>query len=54
MRSFEVLISETLQKRIKVMATGEKDAKNKISEMYHDGKIVLGADDFWDYSIEVL
>ena len=54
MRCFEVLITETLQKRVKVRATGEKDAKNKISEMYHDGKIVLGAYDFWDYSIEVL
>jgi hypothetical protein len=53
MKEFEVTITETLSKRIKIQAEDLRDARNKVSEMYFNEKIVLSADDFSDYSIDV-
>lgn len=54
MKEFEVLITEILQRKVKVKASNEEEAKNKVLKMYDDEKIILGSEDFWDYSIEVL
>lgn len=52
MKEFEVLITETLQRKIKVQASDFKDAQNKVRELYLREEIVLSADDFVDYRIE--
>ncbi len=54
MKEFEVIITETLQRKVKIKAFNEEDAKIKVSDMYDNEEIVLGDNDFWDYSIEVL
>lgn len=54
MKEFEVIITETLQRKVKIKAFNEEDAKIKVFDMYDNEEIVLGDNDFWDYSIEVL
>lgn len=54
MKEFEVIITETLQRKVKVKASTEREAKNKVFKMYDDGEIILGSEDFLDYSIEVV
>lgn len=52
MNKFEVVITETLQRKVKVKASDFKDAQNKVRELYLREEIVLSADDFVDYTIE--
>ena len=52
MKEFEVIITETLQRKVKVKAPNETEAKIKVFDMYDNAEIVLGDDDFLDYSIE--
>lgn len=54
MKEFEVLITETLQRKVKVNASDRTDAEIKVSDMYDNGEIVLSDDDFVDYSIKVV
>lgn len=54
MKEFEVIITEILQRKVKVKAFNEADAKTKVFDMYDNEEIVLGDNDFWDYSIEVV
>lgn len=54
MKEFEVIITETLQRKVKVKASDEKDARAKVFDMYDNEEIVLSDNDFWDYSIEVV
>lgn len=54
MKEFEVIITETLQRKVKVKASDEKDARAKVFDMYDNEEIVLNDNDFWDYSIEVV
>lgn len=54
MKEFEVIITETLQRKVKVKASDSTDAKIKVFDMYDNEEIVLGDNDFWDYSIEVV
>lgn len=54
MKEFEVLITETLQRKVKVKASNEIEAKIKVFDMYDNEEIVLGNDDFLDYSIKVV
>ena len=54
MKEFEVIITETLQRKVKVKASNETEAKIKVFDMYDNEEIVLGDNDFWDYSIEVV
>lgn len=54
MNEFEVIITETLQRKVKVKASDEKDARAKVFDMYDNEEIVLSDNDFWDYSIEVV
>lgn len=48
MNEFEVVITETLQRKVKVQASNEIEAKMKVFDMYDNEEIVLGDDDFWD------
>lgn len=54
MKEFEVLITETLQRKVKVKASGFMDAQNKVREQYLQELIVLNADDFQDCTIEAI
>ena len=54
MKEFEVIITETLQRNVKVKASNETEAKIKVFDMYDNAEIVLGDNDFWDYSIKVV
>lgn len=54
MEEFEVVITEALQRKVKVQASNKTEAKMKVSDMYDNAEIVLGDDDFLDYSIEAL
>ena len=54
MNEFEIVVTETLQRKVKVQASNKTDAKIKVSDMYDNEEIVLGDDDFLDYSIEAL
>lgn len=38
MKEYEVLVTETLQRKVKVKASNEKEAKNKVLKMYDDEK----------------
>lgn len=46
MIKFNVEIVETLRRTIEVNADSENDAIDKTKQLYYDGKIVLGVDDF--------
>lgn len=54
MKEYEVIITETLQRKVKVQASDRTDAKIKAFDMYDNAEIVLGNDDFLNYSIEIL
>ena len=54
MKKFEVLITETLQRKVRVKASNETEAKIKVFYMYDNEEIVLGSDDFLGYSIKVV
>lgn len=54
MNEFEVVITETLQRKVKVQASSKTEAKIKVFDMYDNAEIVLGDDDFLDYSIKIL
>ena len=45
-------IIETLKKSIDIEANNECEAKGKIESMYHNGQIILTADDFSDVNFE--
>lgn len=54
MKEFEVIITETLQRKVKVKASDEKGAREKVFDMYDNEEIILTDNDFYDYSIEVV
>ena len=54
MKKYKVEIQETLSRIIEVEADSESDAWEIVSKQYRDSSIVLGGDDFEDYSIKVL
>ena len=54
MKKFEVIITETLQRKVKVKASDEKSARAKVFDMYDNEEVVLTDNDFYDYSIEVV
>ena len=54
MKEYKVLVSEVLQRKVKVKADSEKEAKDKVKNMYFDEEIILNSDDLYDFNIEVL
>jgi len=52
-KKFIVTITEYLIKEVEVKAENENEAYNKVREDYRESKIVLSADDFCDYDIQV-
>ena len=53
-KKFIVKITEILEKEVEVSAHNEEDAEAKVEQMYQDADIVLSAEDFVDYNIEVI
>ncbi len=54
MKEFEVIITETLQRKVKVKALDREDAKLRVRDMYLNEEIVLDADDYLENEFEVL
>ena len=54
MAKYEVLIIETLCKRVEVEANDEREAKVTVNHMYRTGDVILTADDFDSYNLECL
>lgn len=54
MKKYEVLIIETLCKRVEVEAIDKHEAKAIVNNMYRTGKVILTADDFDSYDLECL
>ena len=48
MKEFEVTVTETLQRTVKVEADSKDDALQMVKDMYRDSEIVLDSDDFAD------
>lgn len=52
MKEYEIVIIETLSKTVRVNAEDYDSALSKVEDMYNDGAIILGADDFKGKIIE--
>ncbi len=59
MKTFEILVKETLETVVSIEAKDECEAKDKVREMYRNEEIVLGADEhtateflLWDSEAE--
>ena len=53
MSKYKVEISETLSRIIEIKAESEKDALNKIKDLYNHEKIILDSNDYTDTKIEL-
>ena len=51
---FVVEIKEILSKKLKVEADTAEEAICQVNKQYRDSKIVLTADDFFDYKIDTI
>lgn len=54
MKKYKVEIQETLSRLIEIEADSESDAWEIVCNQYRNSEIVLGGDDFEDYTIKVL
>ena len=52
-QTFEVEITEVLQRRITVVSTSKEEAIRKVTEMYSSESIVLDSADLVDSKIEI-
>lgn len=53
-KAWNFIITETLQRTVRVRAENYEDAYNKIESLYLEEKIILSADDFTDKEIKGL
>lgn len=53
MQTFTVIITETLRKKITILAEDEDEAFLRAEEQVNNEDVVLDADDFQDRNIEV-
>lgn len=53
-KKFTVEVTETLQRQVEVEASDEKEALNKVMDMYADEEIVLGYLDFVGNDFQVI
>ena len=54
MKTYRVVVTETLQRIVYVDAKSAEEAKDKVEERYHNEEIVLDASDYQDTKIEVV
>ena len=53
-KTYGFVIIETLQREVEIEAYDEDDAFDRIDKMYRNAEIVLDADDFSDYEINLI
>ena len=54
MKTYRVVVTETLQRTITINADNEGEALDKVQEMYDNEEIVLDSSDYQDTKIEVV
>ena len=54
MKEYNIVITETLEKVMKINGENEIDALTKVKEMYSNEKVILDADCFMDVKIDIL
>ena len=54
MKTYRVVVTETLQRIVYVDAKSAEDAKRNVEERYHNEEIVLDSSDYQDTEIEVV
>lgn len=54
MKTYRVVVTETLQRIVYVDAKSAEEAKDKVEERYHNEDIVLDSSDYQDTEIEVV
>lgn len=54
MKTYRVVITETLQRTVYIDAKSAEEAKDKVEEHYRNEKIVLDSSDYQDTEIEVV
>jgi len=54
MKTFEIEITETLQRVVEVEANSENEAYNIVNQQYNNEEIVLDNTDFVDKAINIL
>ena len=54
MKTYRVVVTETLQRIVYVDAKSAEEAKDKVEERYHNEEIVLDSSDYQDTKIEVV
>lgn len=52
MQEYEITITETLSKKVKVKASDYHRAKEKVKDMYYDSAIILTEHDFQDVEFD--
>ena len=54
MKTYAVVVTETLQRIVYIDAKSAEEAKDKVEERYHNEEIVLDSSDYQDTKIEVV
>lgn len=54
MKTYAVVITETLQRIVYIDAKSAEEAKDEVEEQYHNEKIVLDSSDYQGTEIEVV
>lgn len=54
MKTYRVVVTETLQRIVYVDAKSAEEAKGKVEERYRNEEIVLDSSDYQDTEIEVI
>lgn len=52
MKTYKILVEETLSRIVNVKARDEDEAWEKVNEQYKSGKIILDSSDFCDVTIQ--
>lgn len=52
MKEYQINVTETLSRIVKIEAVSKEDAIRKVKSMYHNEEIVLDADDFVGVNIQ--
>ena len=54
MKTYAVVVTETLQRTVYIDAKSAEEAKSVVEEQYYSAKIVLDSSDYQDTEIEVV
>lgn len=54
MKTYRVVVTETLQRTVYIDAKSAEEAKGEVEEQYHNEEIVLDSSDYQDTKIEVV